>query len=49
MNRTLRDLREAGLLTFRNKRVAIDDLPGLEKIAEFDPCYLYPGRQALLD
>lgn len=49
VNRTLRDLREASLLTFRNKRVEIHDLPGLEKIAEFDPFYLYPGRQPPLD
>lgn len=41
VNRVLRDLRERGLVEFRNGRVAFQDLPGLKKLAEFDPGYLY--------
>jgi len=41
VNRVLRELREGGLCTFRNGRVTITDLAGLQTIAEFDPAYLY--------
>lgn len=41
VNRTLRELRERGLVDFRGGRVAVLDLPGLERAAEFDPAYLY--------
>jgi CRP-like cAMP-binding protein len=41
VNRTLRELRERGLVEFRSRRVTIDDLPGLKRVAEFDPAYLY--------
>lgn len=41
VNRVLRELRESGLVEFRNGRVTIQDLKGLERIAEFDPTYLY--------
>jgi CRP-like cAMP-binding protein len=47
VNRVLKELRESGILQFRNGRVAILDLPGLERAAEFDPGYLYlhgPGE-----
>ena len=41
VNRTLKQLRERGLVEFRGGRVAIQDRPGLERVAEFDPAYLY--------
>lgn len=41
INRTLRDLRERGLVSFRGGQVEIHDLRGLERVAEFDPAYLY--------
>ena len=44
VNRSLRRLREHGLVEFRSGRVTIHDLPGLERIAEFDPAYLYLDR-----
>ena len=44
VNRTLKELRERGLVTFRGGRVVIDDLRGLERVAEFDPAYLYLER-----
>jgi CRP-like cAMP-binding protein len=40
-NRTLRALRERELMTFRDGEVAISDLAGLRRAAEFDPAYLY--------
>ncbi len=40
VNRTLRKLREAGLVNMREGRVEIMDLDGLVKLAEFDPAYL---------
>jgi CRP-like cAMP-binding protein len=45
VNRTLKELRERGLVAFRGGRVAIHDLPGLERVAEFDPAYLYLERR----
>lgn len=45
VNRTLRDLRERGLMDFRGRRVTITDLPGLQAIAEFDDSYLYLRRE----
>jgi CRP-like cAMP-binding protein len=41
VNRTLRQLREAGLVDFRTGRVEIGDLAGLERVAGFDARYLY--------
>ena len=41
INRTLKELRERGLVSFRGGRVHIHDLRGLERVAEFDPAYLY--------
>lgn len=46
VNRTLRQMREAGLLDFRGGRVEIGDLDGLIRIASFDPRYLYLDRSA---
>jgi CRP-like cAMP-binding protein len=45
VNRTLKQLREAGLVEFRGGRVAILNLAGLESVAEFDADYLYLGRR----
>lgn len=41
VNRVLRELRERALVEFRNGRVAFQDLPGVRRLAEFDPGYLY--------
>ena len=41
VNRTLKALREQGLVEFRGARVTIQDRKGLERIAEFNPNYLY--------
>lgn len=42
VNRSLRRLREDGVVTFRTGRVEIHDLAAMEAIGEFDPAYLYP-------
>jgi CRP-like cAMP-binding protein len=47
MNRVLKELRELGLATVRNKEVVIHDLDGLKRLAEFDPTYLYLRQQPL--
>lgn len=44
VNRTLKQLREARLMTFRHGRVVLHDLAGLREVAEFDPAYLYLDR-----
>lgn len=41
INRTLKELRERGLVEFRSSRVTIQDLAALERVAEFDPAYLH--------
>ena len=40
VNRCLRELREDGLLTFRNGRVDLTDFNGLVALADFDQDYL---------
>jgi CRP-like cAMP-binding protein len=40
VNRTLRDLREAGLVTFQGGHVVFDNLSGLVAHADFDQAYL---------
>lgn len=40
VNRVLRQLREAGMVTFRDGLVAFDDYDQLVKFAEFDPSYM---------
>ena len=40
VNRVLRHLREEGLVTFRNGRVAFDDFERLRSVAGFDTAYL---------
>jgi CRP-like cAMP-binding protein len=41
VNRTLQDIRRRELIRLENKRLTILDLPGLMRLAEFDPMYLY--------
>ena len=41
VNRTLKELREQGLVQFKSGRVTILDWDGLRNVAEFDPAYLY--------
>ena len=45
VNRTLKELREQGLVEFRNWRVTIRDRAELERLAEFSRDYLYLERQ----
>lgn len=45
VNRTLRELREQGLVEFRAGTVRFIDLAGLQRLAEFDPGYLYLERR----
>lgn len=40
VNRVLRKLREAGLVTFQDGEVLFDDYNGLVALADFDPAYL---------
>lgn len=40
INRVLRELREAGLLTFQKGHVSFDDFDGLVALADFDRAYL---------
>jgi len=40
VNRVLRQLREKGLVTFRDGHVTVHDYEGLAELAEFDPAYL---------
>ena len=41
VNRTLQEIRRRELIRLENKRLTILDLPGLMRLAEFDPMYLY--------
>ena len=43
LNRSLKELRDGGLVTFRNGRVDLHDLAGLKRSAQFDPAYLHIG------
>jgi CRP-like cAMP-binding protein len=45
INRTLRELRERGVVTFRSGRVLIQDWAGLRDAAQYDPSYLYLDRR----
>lgn len=45
VNRVLRELRERGLVEFRSGRVRILDSAGLERLAEFEPDYLYLDKR----
>lgn len=46
VNRTLRELRERGLMEFRRGEVTLKNLQGLERLAEFRSDYLYVERRA---
>ena len=46
VNRTLRNLRERGLAEFRSGAVKIWNVKGLEKLALFEPDYLYLERRS---
>lgn len=46
VNRMLRDIRDRGLMTFRNAMVEIHDLAGLERLADFDRSYLFLESEA---
>ena len=43
LNRSLKELRDAGLVTYRNGQVELHDLEGLRRNAQFDPAYLHIG------
>ena len=45
VNRTLKELREHGLVQFKSGRVIISDWDRLQAVAEFDPAYLYLEHQ----
>jgi CRP-like cAMP-binding protein len=47
VNRTLKELRESGVVTFRSGRVEIADWGELTGIAEFNPSYLYLQKREL--
>ncbi|WP_342106453.1 Crp/Fnr family transcriptional regulator [Methylobacterium sp. SI9] len=46
VNRTIRDLKAAGLLTLRNRHLTVHDWDGLVAAAEFDPTYLHLRQEA---
>ena len=45
VNRTLQELRRAGLVEVQDRRVKILDLEALKAAAEFDDAYLYLDKQ----
>lgn len=47
VNRTLKLLRDQGLVAYRRGEAEIMDLEGLKAVAEFDPNYLYPKPDPL--
>ena len=47
LNRCLKELRDAELVTFRNGKVEIHDRAGLGRDAQFDPAYLHLGSHDL--
>lgn len=46
LNRSLKELRAKGLLTWQATAVTIEDWPKLKELAEFDPSYLSLGENA---
>jgi CRP-like cAMP-binding protein len=46
VNRTLQELRGAGLITLRGGALAVTDWEGLKEAGEFDPTYLHQDRRA---
>jgi CRP-like cAMP-binding protein len=47
LNRCLKELRDANLVTYRNGRVDLHDLERLARDAQFDPAYLHLGPHHL--
>lgn len=47
LNRCLKELRDAELVTFRTGKVDLHDLAGLTREAQFDPAYLHLGPHGL--
>ena len=45
VNRTLRDLKAAELVSLRGRRLTVHDWDGLKAAAEFDPTYLHLGSR----
>ena len=45
VNRMLRELRDTGVMSFREGRVTIDDLARLHRLGSFDPAYLYLDKR----
>lgn len=45
VNRVMRDLRDAGIVTVRARRMIIPDLGRMQRLAQFDPRYLAALRQ----
>lgn len=41
VNRVLQDLRRAGLITSKGRRLVIEDWPKLQEAGDFDPAYLH--------
>lgn len=48
-NRTLRVLREQGMLVFRESLAEVLDLQALKRVAQFDDAYLYPNSAELFE
>ena len=46
-NRTLQELRRRGLIAVENRQVSMLDRSGLERLAEFDPAYLYLEKRSI--
>ncbi len=44
VNRTLRDMRKDGLITFQRSTITALDWEGLKQVADFDPIYLHQRR-----
>lgn len=46
VNRILQQLRSAGLLRLHGRQMELPDLPGLQRLALFNPAYLHQERRA---
>ena len=47
LNRCLKELRDAELVTFRNGQVQIHDRAGISRDAQYDPVYLHLGKHCI--
>jgi CRP-like cAMP-binding protein len=45
VNRTMKEMRADGLARMEGKRLIIEDLPALRRLAEFNPAYLHLDQQ----